>query len=632
MNSIFKHMPAAALVVLTAAFSLSSCSDDTLDTNPYNRSGVNIVAMGPMPVSRGNQIRISGTQLDKVQAVIFPGAKDIASEERSTIEVRDFTRDGREEIRVAVPELALAGHLQLLTNSGDTITSLSTVTFVEEIKIESVSPLDGLTAGDLISVKGDFIWNIASATFADGVTVESADFVKVNRVEALIPVPLAAVSGKLVLSDGNEANPTEFTYDVTIQTASVAALDKNAASGEEYEFGDVMTISGSNLNLVEAVSFPSGIDAEFEVNADGTAITVAVPEECCSGEVTLTQYSGAKITTPAYAVPTVKVFTVNGSTDGVKDIMPGDLITLKGKNFDRIRYFFLPGQNSATGAYTLVDPETITFNAPEGMLDGSIVIIQNNSITIETPALSMKKMGNVVWQGNVSCMGWSGSFGIYTWSGADWDYWTKEVFNQPGLLTLHFDNPSGAMLKLTRSGDWNTPFDGLAATGYATGSEPSVLVVPAGVTEVSFEVTADDIAAIQNSGFTFYGDGFTLTMIEYKKGNETSIWSGAMTFGGWEGNQDLAWGGFDWTTVKPGSVIRFYLKVNNPSEWAFIGLRHGMNWGSLPNAAAYDQIDLQGDAEMVPFELPANVLQDIVDNGGLVIVGANITISDITIE
>lgn len=191
MKTIFKYISAASLAALTIAApaTLSSCSEDTLDTNPYNRTGVNIVAMGPMPVSRGEQIRISGTQLNKVKAVVFPGAKDIASEERSSIEVYDFQRDGSEEISVKVPDLALAGHLALLTESGETVTSLSNLSFVEEITIESVSPLTDLSAGDIITVKGDFIWNIASATFTDGVVVEAADFLKANRVEALIQVP-----------------------------------------------------------------------------------------------------------------------------------------------------------------------------------------------------------------------------------------------------------------------------------------------------------------------------------------------------------------------------------------------------------------------------------------------------------
>lgn len=635
MNRIFRYTGVAALAALMAAGSvtLSSCSEDTLDTNPYNKSGVNIVAMGPMPVSRGEQIRITGTQLNKVKAVVFPGAKDIASEEPCTIEVSDFQRDGDEEITVTVPELALAGHVSLLTGSGETITSISKISFVEPIEIESVSPLTDLTAGDIITVKGDYVWNIASATFTDGVVVESADFLKVNRVEAQIQVPLAAVSGTLVLSDGDESNPQEFTYEVTIHTASVNSLDKIAANGEEYEFGDYMTIRGECLNLVESVTFPAGIDVPFEVNADGTEIRVQVPEECCSGEIVLTQYSGAKVTTPAYAVPTVAVYSVNGSSDGVKDVMTGDVITLKGKNFNRIREFYFPGESEPSGNYTLVDAETITFTVFEGMLDGNIRIVQNNSISIETPSISLKKMGNVVWQGNVPCIGWSGAFGIYTWSGADWEYWTKEVFNQPGVLTLHFDNPAGAQLKLTRTGDWGTPFDNLKNHEYAHPSEASILVVPAGVTEVSFDVTADDIADIQQSGFTFYGDGFTLTMIEYKKGNETSIWSGSMVFNDWSGNDKaLAWGGFDWSTVNPGSVIRFYLSINTPGQWAFIGLRHGQDWGSLPNNTAYDQIDLTGEESVVAFDLPANVLDDLKGNGGMVIVGANITVTDITIE
>lgn len=535
MKKTFDFSCAAALAALmtVGSLGLASCSDDTLDTNPYNRSGVNIVAMGPMPVSRGDQIRISGTRLNEVKAVVFPGSKDIASDEESTIEVTDFKLSGNDEMTVRVPDYALAGHVTLLTKSGETITSLSRITYVEPIEVDEVSPLTDLAAGDIVTVKGDYIWNIATATFTDGVVVESSEFIKVNRVEAQFAVPVEAVSGTLVLSDGNEANPQEFTFDVTIHTTRVSGLDKSLLSGGEYEFGEMMTITGQYLNLVETVTFPAGIDVPFEVNDEGTELKVEVPGECCSGEVQLTQYSGVKVNTPAYAVPTVAVYSVNGSANGAKDVMTGDMITLKGKNFDRIRELYFMGSDTPASAdeYKVVDPEILTFEVKEGMADGNIRIVQNNSISVESPSIAMKKMGNVVWSGNVECKGWSGSFGIYTWSGADWDKWTKEIFTSPGTLTLTIENPNGCLMKITRTSDWGTGFDNIWTHPYHNGSNEPILSVPAGVTKVEFDVTADDIAAIQQSGFTFYGDGFVLKMIEYKKvGGETTVF---------EPNQDM---------------------------------------------------------------------------------------------
>ena len=47
----------AALVVTTG---FTSCSEDDLDTNQYNKSGVNILGFGPMPITRGETMRLTG--------------------------------------------------------------------------------------------------------------------------------------------------------------------------------------------------------------------------------------------------------------------------------------------------------------------------------------------------------------------------------------------------------------------------------------------------------------------------------------------------------------------------------------------------------------------------------------------
>ena len=51
---------------------LTGCDSDELDTNPYNKSGVNLVAFGPCPLTRLDNMRITGTQLNKVDKVLFP--------------------------------------------------------------------------------------------------------------------------------------------------------------------------------------------------------------------------------------------------------------------------------------------------------------------------------------------------------------------------------------------------------------------------------------------------------------------------------------------------------------------------------------------------------------------------------
>lgn len=46
-----------------------------------------------------------------------------------------------------------------------------------------------------------------------------------------------------------------------------------------------------------------------------------------------------------------------------------------------------------------------------------------------------------------------------------------------------------------------------------------------------------------------------------------SIWSGSFSNAGWAGNQDLAWGGYDWSTVKAGQTLYFTVEKVNKGAW-----------------------------------------------------------------
>ena len=110
---------------------------------------------------------------------------------------------------------------------------------------------------------------------------------------------------------------------------------------------------------------------------------------------------------------------------------------------------------------------------------------------------------------------------------------------------------------------------------------------------------------------------------------EVAIWAGEFVCAGWEGNQDLAWGGFDWTTIAPGTKLRFYYKKNTAGAWGCISLRHGDSWGELP-APIPAQYDLYDDEGMLEVTFTQEVLADIIANDGLVITGDNYTLSKVT--
>ena len=69
---IYRKISVLALTALVAATGFISCSEDDLDTNPYSKGGVNILGFGPMPITRGETMRVTGTHLNDVKEVIFP--------------------------------------------------------------------------------------------------------------------------------------------------------------------------------------------------------------------------------------------------------------------------------------------------------------------------------------------------------------------------------------------------------------------------------------------------------------------------------------------------------------------------------------------------------------------------------
>ena len=110
------------------------------------------------------------------------------------------------------------------------------------------------------------------------------------------------------------------------------------------------------------------------------------------------------------------------------------------------------------------------------------------------------------------------------------------------------------------------------------------------------------------------------------------IWSGSWDCGSWSGNQDLAWGGFDWSSVdlSAGTVTMIFDFTQDSSQgWWQLALRHGDGWADLPENSFFELAAGQSQLE-VP--LTQAMLDDLIANGGLVLTGCNYTLTKITLK
>lgn len=494
-TNIFDNIKKAAALLLTSAVMLggaTACHDESEYSYPNE-----LHTFGPCPVLRGETIEILGSGLNGLSKVIFP----------VNVEVTEFVSKSDSKVVVAVPQEALPGHLRLIIN-GKEIETKSIITYAEPISIESVSAEhDVLSAGDIVTVTGDYVYNIATVTFGNDAVVEAEDFVSQSRKELKVAVPAEAKTGKIVFSDGNDwIESTEREY--TIATASATAL-----SSTTLDEGDAVSVSGSHLNLVKRVIFPGDLESAFTVAADGNSLSTTVPVGTCSGPITLELFSLDKISTPEFTFPTISVTGVTPNTD----VTPGTELTITGSLLNRVTEIRFPGGETATTGWTVSpDGTTLKVNASPNMVDGSIELVQNANIIVATPGISMKKEGNVFWVGNFDLGNWAQNLEVA--ADKDDDIWAafSSTVKGPGQLTIEFveDETQGWwQIQPRYRSDWSIVFETVRDdNGGIHNMDP-------GQTSWTINVTQTDIDELYGAGWAFSGCNLTIKSMSFSPAN-----------------------------------------------------------------------------------------------------------------
>ena len=610
---IYRKISVMAMAALVLASGFTSCSNDELDTNQYNKSGVNILGFGPMPITRGATMRVTGTKLNEVQEVLFPGGNQKVTPSSTTIN-GEFQLQNSQEMTVTIPDQCVPGKLRLVTKSGDVVESKTFITFAEEIKVSSIDP-NPIHPGDILTIKGEYVWNIGQVVFFDHVVVDAENFVVNTRNEIQVRVPMEAKSGEVAYNDGSEG-----AENIVLANLSVDAAKATAVSNATPEFGDEITITGENLDLVTDIDFPAVDDVkDFSVSADGKSLKVKVPATCVSGTVTLNSASGLT-TAVDITVPQATVSSINPT----KDVKVGNTITITGEKLDRIVELVLPGLDTPLKKGEFTQSATqISFVVPEGMGDGKVVLVQHANYSVESDKISMYSEApeTTIWAGNKTIGNWDGSMGDLSWGCYDWST------VKPGqVLTIYLtpDMSAGWSQIRVGNGSW-AALPGTADTNDLT----------AGDTKFSVTLTQamiDELTA--NGGLVLCGAYFTVTKVTLSILEET-IWSGSTALGNWSGNVgDLSWGGYDWSQVAVGTTLKLYYEVD-PSV-GYINIRFGNgSWAALPSTLSWGN---DGNATPDPSEtsiktvLTADDLDQLVNAGGLVICGAGVICKKVVLQ
>lgn len=360
----------AMLVVALVGLSLTACSDgDDLSTDQYGND-ISLQSFGPCPVLRGGTLYFYGTNLDQIESINLPGADPITAYE--------ILQSGyNSKISIQVPaEKCETGQIVLKTKKGGEITSVSPITYREDIEITKFFVGNEGTmvgnVGDVVTIKGDYLNLMHGVIFAGSDTIKEAEFVGHDRYTIQVKIPAEARTGVITLTDTlKDGTSLETKEELTINIPEATPIkDRNIKAGE------ILSIKGASFDQIASVKFEGAtVDAADFKSQSAAEITVAVPAKATDGTFYVVTKSGIEVPVGNIitVVPTQLVATPNPVKNGAE-------ITITGKDMDLITGIAFP--NAKESKLNKVETTKVTSTVPEDAQKGDITLSLDNGKTV----------------------------------------------------------------------------------------------------------------------------------------------------------------------------------------------------------------------------------------------------------
>lgn len=576
MNKIYKFSAWwMVCLILLSSLTFTACETNDVDTNQY-KGGISLNVFGPSPVLRGGELRFLGCGLDQVASVLIPGCDAIT----------DIQLISAEEIRVIVPQTALPGYVTLMLRNGESIVTKTQLTYSEPVSIESFSP-ESVRPGDVLTIKGEYLNLMHQVIFAENVIVSdeviaeeeateaTSKFLKHTRNEIQVRVPEEAQSGKIILSDGAEI-PNRLYSEVELQVVlpSVAEL----ADYNNIKPGAIMTVTGENFDLVKEVRMENGEKVEFEFSAENKTLQFTLPANAVSGFIYVVPASGVRI--PVASIELAKPGNFSCATS---DVAAGGQITIQGENLDLVSAVIFTGE--VEGEIISQSPEQLIVSVPALAQSGSVTFKMANGEQVSALNLTINQPCHIVSS-------------------------LEEDFEAGKEMIVEVAN--GELLT-------EVEINGVTVTHTLEGTQLKIKVPETAGANSILELISSGVSATYTVSFA------------------KVIWTGEYPLpvnpdGGWNGNQELGWNGYDWSSVQPGTIITVYYTLDmEETNWQIKLGGCAIGWNPLPTIPSQS---LEAGSTRFSATLTAEDLlvlsQD--NNAGLVVSGCNFTMTKVTLK
>ena len=557
----------------------------------------------------GDTVTVNGEHLDMISTINLTGAEGI-----------EFNCAGdAKSISFALPASATDGNIVLVSYAGKQFVAgeIETVS-VADLEIKSLAEDGRYKAGAEVEISGSDLDLVTKLEF---VGAEATFYLKEGKLYAEIPA--AAKDGALTvtLASGKQAQ----TAAIEVVKPVITSLSATSAVAAK----DKVEINGTDLDLVTEVKNgdeTQGFIACEYVCDSPEKLTVSIPREAYNGPLTVVAANGYESVSEAITVSYDEAVSI---TFDKPSFSVGKPISISGTNLQNIESITI--KDKKVTSYSNRSDTAMSFAIPDGVGPGVYRLVLNlvsgESLTWPVPfELTAPYTETYIWEGSEDLSGWGNSPYLGT----------PNAFQTAGIaegdvIRVYFTAYNSWWQFKNLGGAWNE----LSIAELDGGCTVNTDNCDTSAGYFAFNVTADILAKLTNQeswggAYQCQGEGVIITgvsLIHYGA-TEKTIWTGSFNAGGWSGNQDLAWGNFDWSTVEAGQKLIFTVELDASQTYWQFSLRHGDNWGELPEQVFINMTEGQTRVEV---EMTQTNLDDLKAHNGLVITGCNYTLTQIAV-
>lgn len=226
-------------------------------------------SMAPIPVKPGNNVTITGTDLDLAKKVIFEGV---------STPVTTFVSQTATQLVVQVPATSKKGKMTLEAASGVKTVSTGDLDIVLPMTTNFAPAQIGLAAN--LTITGTDLDLVKKVIFT-GVAAPVTTFVSQSLTQLVVTIPAGARDGKITLEAASGVQ-TQSSGSLDVLLPSVTSMSPNPVFPATN-----LTITGTMLDIVNSILFNNAPAVTSFVSQSATQIVVTVPNNVLNGKIVL---------------------------------------------------------------------------------------------------------------------------------------------------------------------------------------------------------------------------------------------------------------------------------------------------------------------------------------------------------